>query len=343
MSSLIRIAHETPRVSGFTWLHRQSSRYTLRVGRLLTAARQNATIVLHVVASRPRRTSSLLIVLALCAGGATICASAQDLTLREVLARAGAYVEAFNNDLASIVAEEHYVQSWSRPSVLPGTRGDVVTRRELLSDLMLVKPAPTPGWMQYRDVFEVDGVAVRDRAERLTQLFLEPTTSTDGQIMRTLEESARHNLGDIERNFNTPVFTLQFLDHQSRFKFTRADARTPSSASQTTSDTGAFRVATEVWVIRYEERVRPTIVHTPEGKDVPARGRFWIEPESGRVLMSELVVGDRGRQGTVNVSYQSEPYLGLLVPIEMRERYEHRRGKSRIDGVATYGKFRKIE
>ena len=56
-----------------------------------------------------------------------------------------------------------------------------------------------------------------------------------------------------------------------------------------------------------------------------------------------MVVGDRDRQGTVNVSYQSEPYLGLLVPIEMRERYEQRRGKSRIEGIATYGKFRKIE
>ena len=59
--------------------------------------------------------------------------------------------------------------------------------------------------------------------------------------------------------------------------------------------------------------------------------------------MSELVVGDRDRQGTVNVSYQSEPLLGLLVPIEMRERYEQRRGTSRIEGVATYGKFRKVD
>ena len=296
--------------------------------------------------STPRRSaSSLLVVLAVCVGAWTIGASAQQSTLREVLSRAGAYVAAFNNNLASIVAEERYVQTWSRPSVLPGTRGDAVTHRELLSDLMLVKPAPTPGWMQYRDVFEVDGVAVRDRAERLTKLFREPSASTDAQIRRILEESARHNLGDIERNFNTPVFALQFLEtaHQHRFTFTRADARTPSSANQTTNDTGAFRVSTEVWVIRYEERVRPTIVHTTEGKDVPSRGRFWVEPESGRVLMSELVVGDRDRQGTVNVSYQSEPLLGLLVPIEMRERYEQRRGTSRIEGVATYGKFRKVD
>lgn len=289
--------------------------------------------------------SSLPIVFAMFVGIATICVSAQDGSLRDVMTRAGAYVATFNNDLARIVAEERYLQTWSRPSVIPGTRGDAVTRRELLSDLMLVKPAPSPGWMQYRDVYEVDGVSVRDRAERLSKLFLVPSSSMDAQIKRILDESARHNLGDIERNFNTPVFALQFLEtpHQQRFKFTRADARKPAVAVDTANDSGAFRVSTEVWVIRYEERVRPTIVRTPEGKDVPAHGRFWIEPDSGRVLMSELIVGDRDRQGTVTVSYQSEPYLGLQVPIEMHERYDQPRTKSRIEGVATYGRFRKID
>jgi len=42
------------------------------------------------------------------------------------------------------------------------------------------------------------------------------------------------------------------------------------------------------------------------------------------------------------VSYQSEPLLGFLVPIEMRERYDGRRDKSHIEGVATYGRFRQF-
>jgi len=44
---------------------------------------------------------------------------------------------------------------------------------------------------------------------------------------------------------------------------------------------------------------------------------------------------------SVDVSYQSEPLLGFLVPIEMRERYDGR-DKSHIDGVATYGRFRQF-
>lgn len=265
-------------------------------------------------------------------------------TLADVLARAGAYVDAFNRDLASIVAEEHYVQVWRRPSVMHGVKGDVVTRRELRSDLMLVKPAPDGDWLQYRDVFDVDGVPIRDRAERLTRLFLSPSASTDAQVARIQQESARHNLGDIERNLNTPLFALQFLDraNQRHFSFRRTDERTSRSDNAASSDTGAFRVSTEVWVVRYEETSRPTIVHTADDKDVPARGRFWIEPDTGRVLMSELSVGDRQRTGTVTVSYQSEPVLGLLVPIEMREQYEERRSRSRIEGAATYGRFRQF-
>ena len=38
----------------------------------------------------------------------------------------------------------------------------------------------------------------------------------------------------------------------------------------------------------------------------------------------------------------SEPLLGFLVPIEMREQYEGR-DQSRIDGIATYGRFRQFQ
>jgi len=37
------------------------------------------------------------------------------------------------------------------------------------------------------------------------------------------------------------------------------------------------------------------------------------------------------------------PIRGLLLPIEMRERYENRKSGSRIDAIATYGRFREIQ
>ena len=79
------------------------------------------------------------------------------------------------------------------------------------------------------------------------------------------------------------------------------------------------------------------------GRDLPARGRFWIEPESGHVLGSELVAEDTSITGLIDVEYRTEATIGLLVPAEMRERYELRQDSSRVDGTATYGRFRKFQ
>ena len=48
-------------------------------------------------------------------------------------------------------------------------------------------------------------------------------------------------------------------------------------------------------------------------------------------------------QGVVDVEYQMEPAIGLLVPIQMRERYELRREASRVDGTAAYSRFRQFQ
>ena len=88
---------------------------------------------------------------------------------------------------------------------------------------------------------------------------------------------------------------------------------------------------------------RKTLIRTGTGRDIPARGRFWIEPGTGRVLMSELTADSSAVRATIAVSYQSEPLLGYLVPIEMRERYEGRRDSTLIEGNATYGNFRQFQ
>jgi hypothetical protein len=43
------------------------------------------------------------------------------------------------------------------------------------------------------------------------------------------------------------------------------------------------------------------------------------------------------------VSYQSEPVVGLLVPIEMRGSYDSPRGGARVEERATYANFRQFQ
>ncbi len=283
-------------------------------------------------------------------------AAAQEPTLATVLDRAATYVADFERQLSGIVAEERYVQevkAFSRRSGCPAEatytailrcRGQLTTpiRLELKSDLLLVQAARK--WVQFRDVFEADGVSVRDRPERLTRLFLVESAASRDRIGAILKESARYNIGDIQRNINTPVFALQILErsNQPRFKFKRSNDRVPDGVKKEPALPGAFRTSTEVWAIEYEEKQPGTIIRTTDYRDLPSRGRFWIEPDTGHVLISELVARNRAVHATVDVSYQSEPLLGLLVPIEMRERYDDHRG-ARIDAVASYGRFRQFQ
>ena len=262
-------------------------------------------------------------------------------TLAAVLERAAAYVAAFYRRLAGIAAEEHYVQDWF---ALRREGRTSLGRRELRSDLVLVKAVDT-SWTEFRDVFEVDGRAIRARDARLEQMLREPAGAASAHVSTILEESARFNIGDVDRNVNTPLFTLRFLEaaNQPRFKFKRSAETMPGTVASTDAPADhVFRVSTEVWVIAYNEVGSRTLIRSAERKDQPARGRFWIEPATGRVLVSELIVEDRRIRATIDVSFQSEPLLGMLVPVAMRERYEIAPSRSVVEGRAAYGRFRPL-
>ena len=128
-------------------------------------------------------------------------AIAQDATLDDVLGRASDYIVDYQQRLSGVVSEETYLQVFERR---PGT---VAQRRELKSDVLLVRPPGASRYVQFRDVFEVDGRPVRDREERLTRLFLDPSAGAT-QMNRIIEESARYNIGNIERTMNVPTLPL---------------------------------------------------------------------------------------------------------------------------------------
>ena len=275
----------------------------------------------------------------LAAASIAVPASAQQPGLDEVLARAAAYVTGLHRQLSGVVAEEHYIQDVRAPTSVVTTRPTGSRRHsELRSDLLLVRPAGADRWVQFRDVFEVDGRPLHDRSERLLKLFLAPSASTASQLKQIMTESSRFNIGDALRTVNVPVYALIVLDPmvQSRFRFKRDQYTSPSVRS-------AMAVGGEAWVIDYQEVAPQTIIRTAGGSDMPSRGRFWIEPSTGRVLATELIVVDVDIHATIVVGYDAQPPLELLVPVEMRERYNVQRPQSTVVGTATYGKFRQFQ
>jgi hypothetical protein len=145
------------------------------------------------------------------------------VTLESLLERAGAYFLSFESRFSDVVTEERYVQEAMRPGssldvAITRRGGGVATqippsadRRELVSDFLLVKLPDTNEWLPFRDVFEVDSKRVRDREDRLSKLFLQPAPTALAQAQRIMDESARYNIGSIQRTINLPVFALEVL------------------------------------------------------------------------------------------------------------------------------------
>ena len=106
--------------------------------------------------------------------------------------------------------------------------------------------------------------------------------------------------------------------------------------------------STRSWIVEYHEVKGPTYVSTPDRHDLRAQGRFWIDPDTGAVMRSEMMVGGTRRTSarvTITVTYRHEPALGFRVPIEMLERYENPRHLQDdvVFARATYSEFQPFD
>src|SRR3954465_5039473 len=144
---------------------------------------------------------------------------AQPPALDDLLDRAPDYVAGYSQSFAGGVADETYRQEahGARGTDLRGYPVETPRqKRDLKSDVLFVRTPDADVWMQFRDVYEVDGKPVRDRAERLTKLFLEPSRSVKKQAEDIAAESARYNIGGVNRNINIPVLALSILETHNR-------------------------------------------------------------------------------------------------------------------------------
>jgi hypothetical protein len=246
--------------------------------------------------------------------------------LEQLFGRVAAYVERFHREMEGAVLEEKYVQVLKRPCCSeprnPGSSPwlawrdeapaepdkGVEQRRQLLSEVLLV-PATGGMMVGYRDVFEVDGREVRARDERMRRLFERGTADGRVELGRILAESARFNIGPTRRSGNVPSFPLLYLSAAMRPNLYLSGGGRDR------------RDGRDLVVLEFREDGTPTLTSTAEGRDVPARGRAWIEPESGAVREIELRLGEGARR-LLRVWFRDEPRLGVLVPVRMWEWFE---------------------
>jgi hypothetical protein len=235
---------------------------------------------------------------------------------------------------SAIVAEERQVQNKDN------------TYRYLRSDILLVRLKESGELFQFRDVFDVDNRAVRDRQDRLSRLFLDSPGSAVEQAAEIDRAGAQYNLRPealIDPSsarsgprplVNSPFTAMGFLQsvYQPRFRFTLAG---PDRS-----------LGPDVWIVRYEEQRRPTVFGVVSDGSrtgvVVAKGRFWIHSETGRVMRTDLRLDYLARnRDTVITSFRHDDALQLTVPVDMHtEHYFASAGLVR--GTATYGRFRRF-
>lgn len=246
------------------------------------------------------------------------------------VAEAGRYLQTFTERVAGVVLEEKYLQQ---------AQGRVVSARELASDLAIMAD-PAFGWIEFRDVFQVDGEAIRDRQDRVVGLFANPSPDSLAQAQRIVQEGARHNLNPVgvqfARTLNLPLAALMYLRpaNQPRSRFQRVSL----------DSIGGHRVL----IVRFEETSTPRLIGSVD--NAPARGRYWIEQGTGRVLRTELEISSRrgttNIQAVIEVEYAESPEVGLWLPRQMEENYTFTDGMGRqlanIFGRAIYTNVRKF-
>jgi len=170
---------------------------------------------------------------------ATRALLAQDVTLAVVLERLHQYLGDYAELMPATVAVERYQQT-----------GRPLERVLLESEFGIVRVPNHPQWLGFRDVMKVNGRVLADRDQRLGALFEHPTASAMQQARRIALESARFNVGRVTRTINNPALVLELLDSRNahRMKFQKDREDTLNNIP--------------VWIIRFVETARPTIVRT---------------------------------------------------------------------------------
>lgn len=241
-----------------------------------------------------------------------------------VMARAGALVARYTDELPRLVATETLVQELTAQG--DGLAG-VPFRRRSVAEFAWVTLPDVVDPIGFRDVIEVDGQAVGPGRKRLVELLHSSQQASWVQARAILQEGARHNLSPGSRNFNLPTVAMFFLlpELQGRFSWKR---RTETSAP--------------VWELEFRERRRPTLIRQTDGRPVFSRGRVWIEAATGAVLRTNLTLKMDPIGGyTLTTRFEWVAAIDLMLPIRLDELYAT--PDQVVTGSATYTNYRRFQ
>ena len=266
-----------------------------------------------------RRTTVVIAVMCAVTLLVDVPVSAQNPQVKDLLPKIATYIQSFINSFSNVVAEENYQQQITSPR----------RKRQLKSDVMLVKFPGADGWLVFRDTFEVDAKSVRSEPERLTKLFVEPPESALRRAREITSASEKYNLASIG-TVNNPLLVMAMLqaENQSRFRYTLGNIEKS--------------LGPDIRVLQFQEFQTPTMIKVNGNTDVFMNGLVWVEQATGRVVKTQFNIGKRGTGIEVATTFRTDPELQIDVPVQLKEWYPDGQGGD-ITGEATYGHFRRFQ
>jgi hypothetical protein len=269
-----------------------------------------------------------------------------DRQLFDLLERVGTYARQFEQKLALVVADEEYEQK----TAIRDDRGRKQTNEEqrMRSELLILWLIEEDAWLTVRNVLSVNRDRVPDSTNRLDTFLAIPRREDFLERLRQHREDAvRYNIGHVYRNFNDPLFVLEFLDpvHQDRFTF--------SIQGRATID------GIDTIKLSFVETTKPAMIRSATG-DLLSSGMVWMNPADGSLVRTHLTLSEveTNTHGSIVVDYRPNAKLGIRTPVRMTERYTRDvlmnngvPGRAisfvtmteEIECVATYSNFRRVE
>jgi hypothetical protein len=243
-----------------------------------------------------------------------------------LLDRVGAYVQRYEERFAVVVSDEEYEQRVDGRSYR-GARS-----RKITSEMMFLWLTGEKSWLSVRNVVSVDGSVIRNSRQRLDRLLSASAPVGVAHLRRMRDEGARFNIGTIRRNFNDPMYPLQFLETENQQRFTFA------LVGQETID------GVETSKVTFDEQARPTFIQD-DNRSLPTHGILWVA-DDGAVVRTRLDVRDplHGLSAIIFVNYRAEQKLEMLVPGTMHEIYiAAGQNSEHVECNARYSSFRRFE
>ena len=264
---------------------------------------------------------------------------AADPTVAQLLAAAGRYVATYESSFGAVVAEERHQQSTNGPA--KPQPGEPPSRRASIGDVLMFNSGGA-GWMAFRTLDVLDNAELPGAKRRLDALAADPTPGALAEIMRSTQAIEWLAIGGIPRAPAIPTAGLAYL------RASRQPLGIFEFDGMKTID------GVRVGLLKYIQR---PAARTTDADDFAITGRFWIEPESGRVVQTELTITSATYENKVEVQYASRPGIDFWVPVRMFEQHtielespsgaNNARGgaltKAYADGLSTYQSFRRFD